>query len=61
MRSFRRCHSFPPSESGTVALDGQVTIQLRSSASATCLEGVLPLPARLDKQLVYLVYKDKTD
>lgn len=48
----------PPSAFNTVALDGQVTVQLRSSASPTCLEAEFPLPARLDAKLVY---KDKTN
>lgn len=48
----------PPSAFDTVALDGTVTVQLRSSASAACLTSDFPLPATLDKKHTY---KDKTD
>jgi cysteine-rich repeat protein len=46
----------PAAEFGQIPLDGQVTVQLRSRTSVTCLQADFPMPASADAKGVY---KDK--
>jgi cysteine-rich repeat protein len=48
----------PEATLGQIPLDGQVTVQLRSSAGAACLQADYPIPASTDGKGVY---KDKTN